>query len=126
MSFRGKSIPHFADGILWVKRLDGIPGDEIKAVPLFGKQTETVMVNGMPRVINIRGFVYLYPVGSDRPHSYRALETDTMNRQLPMISSQVIKPHNYFVTADAQRSFDSRYWGLLDERQIVGKAYPIF
>lgn len=37
-----------------------------------------------------------------------------------------IADNNYFVTAPAERSYDSRYWGTVDESQIIGEAIPLW
>ena len=37
-----------------------------------------------------------------------------------------LKAGEYFVLGTNKFSYDSRYWGLLYERQIIGHAYPLF
>jgi len=37
-----------------------------------------------------------------------------------------VPPGKIFVVGDSVDSFDSRYWGFLDKREIIAKAYPIF
>ncbi|HRR40029.1 MAG TPA: S26 family signal peptidase [Syntrophales bacterium] len=123
--FIGRGIPNFEDGIKWVKILSGMPGDVIetdKYAPQerhLQKQTR-VEVNGLVISMRPQGRVYINDA------EYIVYERDTKGRPLPMIAAQTIPAGKYFVHATSPRSFDSRYWGLIDENSIVGKATPIY
>ncbi len=122
--FIGRGIPNFADGIKWVKILSGMPGDVIethKYTPQERNLQQTrVEVNGMTIKMRPQGRVYINDA------EYVVFERDTKGRPLPMIEDQTIPAGKYFVHATSPRSFDSRYWGLIDENNIVGKATPIY
>jgi signal peptidase I/conjugal transfer pilin signal peptidase TrbI len=38
----------------------------------------------------------------------------------------VVPPGKFFAVADHKDSYDSRYYGLIDERRVKAMAYPIF
>ncbi len=130
VSFVGRGIPHFADGVRWVKMITGMPGDrvEVQNVSLDDPkeaETQTVEVNGMPVTLRVQGYVHL-----QNPHNvtltYRVFEKDTKGRKMPVVQAQEIPAGKYFVIATSARTYDSRYWGLVDEKNILGAAYPMF
>lgn len=134
ISFKGKDVPHTPDGITWTKIATGVAGDRIETRVISreerelspGKYVEQVDLNGMPLKINIQGYVYLYRKGTPTPQVFRVFEKDRQGRALPMIEAGVIPQGKYFVTTPAQRSYDSRYWGLVDKENVIGKAHPFF
>jgi conjugal transfer pilin signal peptidase TrbI len=130
VSFVGHGIPNFADGVRWVKIMTGMPGDRVRTVTIpVSERTaniEVIEVNGLPMQKRLQGRVYLQTSPNGHVTYYRVFEKDTMGRSLPIIGNQTIPLGHYFVSTPAPRSFDSRYWGLIDEKDILGKAYPIF
>ncbi len=127
-AFRGKDIPNFQDGVVWVKKIIGEEGDSI-AVREFGPSEtyrERVYVNGLPRDFQVRGQVHIYDREEKLVTGFDVFSTDSKGKALPMIASGVIPSGKYYVMATAKRSYDSRYWGLLDEKNIIGKAHPLF
>ena len=133
IAFKSYGVPYFADGVRWVKVIAGTQGDRIITVKVpqdpqdeRDKYRETVMVNDMPMSLRIQGYVYLYPDSkAQAAEVFRVFETDTKRRAVPMAESQIIPAGKYFVTSPAQRSFDSRYWGLVNKEWVIGRAYPI-
>ena len=128
--FVGHGIPNFADGVRWVKIMSGMPGDRVISVTIPASERaaniEVVEVNSLPIQKRLQGRVYLHTGSNGHVLEYRVFEKDTKGRSLSIIDSQTIRPGKYFVSTPAPRSFDSRYWGLIDEKDILGKAYPIF
>ena len=37
-----------------------------------------------------------------------------------------IPPHQYYVSLPHPRSFDSRYYGMVNEHDVIGLAVPLF
>ena len=130
VSFVGRGIPNFANGVRWVKILSGMPGDRVETlmIPISDRaaNTEVVEVNGLSIQLRLQGRVYLHATSNGEVIEYKVFEKDTKHRALSMIESQTIPPGKHFVSSPAPRSFDSRYWGLIDAKDILGRAYPIF
>jgi signal peptidase I len=91
-----------------IKRVIGIPGD------VLSFQSGQVFVNGQELV---------------EPYTDGVL-TDPPNEKVdPDQDGEIIVPEDtYFVMGDNRRSgqsFDSRYWGFVDDELIVGRAFVL-
>ncbi len=92
-------LPYFKPGTVFAKRVVGMPGDKLE-------------VKGRDFYINGRF------VG-------RARKTDKLGNPAPLFVYNGTIPQNaYFVMGHHPRSFDSRYWGFVYKRQIIGKVLP--
>lgn len=112
---------------LWIKVISGKEGDYLEVIELSNKERFKIFIEEINKELTVRGFVILYPSNPfDCSEVFEVFEKDTCGRALPIISGGRIPPRKYFVTSPALRSYDSRYWGLVDESEIIGKAYPIF
>ena len=98
--------PYFPNGTLIVKILAGVPGDEAR---VDGHGATVAGVDWGP-------LHYLKP-GAKLAEEGRTL--DDYRR------AERIGPGTYWVMAPLPGSYDSRYWGAIDEEQIVGRVYPI-
>lgn len=128
ISFKSSGIQNFADGVTFTKVLTGLPGDRIKR-QIFSeeerrKHTLHFEKNGEPVTLRLQGRVHLYRKGGRGPVTYDVIEKDSLGRSLPMVEEMVIPEGNYFVAGKEDRTFDSRYWGLINEEQVIGQAFP--
>lgn len=85
----------------FIKRVKGLPG------ALIDQKAETIHVD---QVEVAQGFPLL-----KYPGVQKALAGDALHLQ----------PLTYWVMGDQPNSFDSRYWGVVFQHQIVGKAYAL-
>lgn len=95
-------LAHFPKGTVLVKRLVGVPGDRIEISD--GK----VRVNGELRAL-------LSPEVMAR-----------LGRSAKAFDARfTLDEGTYFVLGDAAVSFDSRYWGAIQQSQVVGQAWGL-
>jgi conjugal transfer pilin signal peptidase TrbI len=102
-AFYSKNMnPYYPNGTIVVKELAGIPGDRV--VVNEGK----VYVEG-----KLRG---------DLPHVKKLKKKNSDYQR-----DELVPAGKYWAMGTLPKSYDSRYWGYVDsERQVIGKAYPIF
>lgn len=93
--------PFFNDETTFVKRVEGIPGQVVQ------QDAERITVDQRP-VGN--GFPLLDHVGVRNAVGHEPFH---------------LQPRTYWVMGDQPKSFDSRYWGVVYQQQIIGKAYAL-
>ena len=101
--------PFFSIGSMFVKQLVGIPGDKVVITPdckvtILNKKGETLWWKNLNK--HVLGKLH-----------------KTCN---DLAVTKIIPEEHYFVAGISPRSFDSRYWGLLKRKQIIGRAYALF
>jgi signal peptidase I len=123
----------FADHINYVKRIIGLPGERLRVVD------QLVYING--RLLS-EPYAY-HPEGSSEPYGDNFPPTPGPNAYIPanMVVKEwraemfrhiqngelVIPPGKYFAMGDnRERSWDSRYWGFVDEQAIMGRPMFIY
>jgi signal peptidase I len=123
----------FADHTNYVKRVIGLPGDRLRIVD------QLVYINGKvltePYVVHSPG--YAEPYGDNFPPSAGTrsyfppgmVEKEWRQEILRNIRGEelLIPPHKYFAMGDNRdRSWDSRYWGFVDENAVMGRPMFIY
>jgi signal peptidase I len=116
----------------WIKRVVGLPGDVV------AYRDNQVILNGQPLAYESVGTYQGVGNGAEmtgaqelrealpgRPH--RILEsTDALQRD-PGEGEWVVPEGHYFVMGDNRdNSEDSRYWGLLPEKNLRGRAFLVW
>lgn len=108
----------------FIKRVVGIPGDRVryqdKTLYINGEKQNQTFVAQIPPV-NPRYLVYREKLG----------ETEHLIQRNPYretrVEEWVIPEGHYFMMGDNRdQSSDSRYWGLVSEENIVGRAVAIW
>jgi len=102
-TFKSREIaPIFSKNQKVVKILAGLPGDFIEVTPEETKINGNVVATGMKL-------------------------TDVLKVNADDFAREMVIPDNkYFFVGVADNSFDSRYWGFVNEEQIIGRSYPLF
>lgn len=95
-------LPQRPDGTLFAKRFRAMPLDEIEV------KDSTVFVNG---IAVAKGFIHA-PLLNKTPDDFERYE--------------VLDPGTYQGFGDTYDSFDSRYWGDIDESQVIGRLHALF
>ncbi len=115
--------PHMND-TYFIKRVVGLPGDTVTY------RNKQLYVNGAPLAYESLGVV---PEGQSRLEV--AMETLGEKRHLMQVDqmrpardfSLVVQPGHYFMMGDNRdNSSDSRIWGQVPEKDIVGKAFAVW
>lgn len=94
--------PLYNDGTRMLKRLTGMPGDEVDVTP------ERVQVNGAEVST---GMALAQRLGVAESQFCRLL---------------TLQENEYWFSGEAATSFDSRYWNAVKREQIVGRAWPLW
>jgi len=107
--FHDYRMQKLTDYELVIKQVGGIAGDKVKVIrPIYKNETARFVLQGdtYPAYLTISGF-----------------------RFTPLTVNDLIIPTGcYFMHGLHQPTFDSRYkeFGLINQKQIVGIAYPVF
>jgi signal peptidase I len=121
----------YLDHPVYVKRVIGVPGDRLKVVD------QQVYLNGKrinePYIVRDPAAPY-DPFGDNfPPRSPEYLQSSMQPEWAEQIFKNVQKeeiivpPNEYFVMGDNRdHSWDSRYWGLVAQDKILGKALYIY
>lgn len=121
-------FPH-DNSINFIKRVVGLPGDQIEY------REKRVYLNGTPVPVEPKGEVDLSAVSKRGYIGKRYLETlDATAHEIIVDpkkqtteTSYVVPEGHYFVMGDNRdHSNDSRYWGFVPEKNIIGKAFFIW
>jgi conjugal transfer pilin signal peptidase TrbI len=125
ISFKAQYIPRFKETTTLTKIIEGVPGDTIIVSPFSG--TQEITLNGMKRQMKIKAEVSVVSADGSRSR-FIAYETGSDGRALPFVygyGTYTIPKGRYFVAGKHPGSYDSRYWGVIKEENIVGKAHPV-
>ena len=126
---RGDIVVFFSphDGMRLVKRVVAVPGDTIElrnnVLLLNGKAMAYESVNAQAYAKEIyedARAVLAIEKGAGPSHLVMELPSHRARRTFDSIT---VPPGKYFVLGDSRdNSFDSRFWGFVERRQIVGQA----
>lgn len=96
------NTPYFRQGTRWIKLVVGLPGDHIKI------SHDAVAVNGKEYPNNMN--ILLMKLGIDKGQ---------VEREITLGADQ------YFVVGETELSYDSRFWGFISKKNVIGNAYAL-
>lgn len=99
------TAPVFPDGTQFAKVMAGVPGDTVEITADFA-----VLVNGTEVA---RGMPF-----------FNGQDVEMIRRKF--VGKKKLAADEYWMMGTNPKSFDSRYWGVMHEDQIIGRAYPFF
>jgi len=116
----------------WIKRVIGLPGDTVSyrnnivtvnGTPLSYTRLDTYIGQGQGREMN--GATLLQEEIPN--HTHQILELEAWGERDPGQGEWTVPPGHYLVMGDNRdRSDDGRFWGMLPESQLRGKAFMIW
>lgn len=102
-AFEARGVaPYFKEGTQMVKILLGVPGDHVAIT-----ENSVVKVNGEEVATGL------------------ALAEDLGVDSAAFMGETVLQEGQYWFMGESNVSFDSRYWGTVQEEQVIGRAYPL-
>lgn len=106
----------------YIKRVVGTPGDHVRY------ENKRLYINGQPLEMDFQarlpsGDLFEEKLGGE----WHRLMYDR-NRSDPAVEGEWVVPdHHYFMVGDNRdNSRDSRYWGMVPDDHVVGKAFAIW
>jgi conjugal transfer pilin signal peptidase TrbI len=104
-----RMLPFFPVGSMFVKKMIGTSGDKVIITP-----------DCKATIINQKGETLWWDYLND--HVLKKIHKSCSD----LATTKIIPEGQYFVVGTSPRSFDSRYWGFLKQKQIVGRAFALF
>jgi len=119
----------------YIKRVIGVPGDTItyeqdKTLRVNGEVVEMNSLERPKRTPYVEGYAQMLQGSEETIYPHRMRIDESMGSEaygLSLPKTWVVGEDEYFMMGDNRdHSQDSRYWGFVPERLIVGKAFAVW
>lgn len=101
IQFRAGKVGHGFDGLVFVKMVGAVPGDHVE---IRGDQ---LIING-------------------KKHDRLWLLKSLQKKPGDLDATYVVPKGEYLMLGTTRESFDGRYWGTVEQEQLLGSARPLF
>jgi signal peptidase I len=112
MSFYDQNTGEFKDSIFFVKRIIAVPGDQLRFVN-YDNQTGRYQ-------ISVNDNIILTPY--DEPYHATESQREQMEKDLDLSTNEVLEGVYFTFGDNAEISFDSRSFGAVKEKDVLGKV----
>ena len=112
MSFYDQNTGDFKDSIFFVKRIIAVPGDQLTFVN-YDNQTGRYQ-------ISVNDTIILTPY--NEPYHATESQREQMERDLDPLTNEVLQGLYFTLGDNAEISFDSRSFGAVREKDVLGKV----
>lgn len=132
--FKTKEIQGLPPDVLYIKRLVALPGERVQ----LGND-QRLIINGRPLSASDRHFEYLYTLDGQQGESrYSGHVNEQVGQRkfgrsslAPLFPNEravhVVGPNHYMAMGDnTLNSLDSRYWGDLPQRNVIGRCWFVY
>lgn len=104
----GRPVRPYCPGMRFVKLVAGRPGDQVE-----------INADCQGRVTGPDGYIYEF--------NLEEAVLDLLGKECrDFVAHYEIPPGHYFAVGTLPDSYDSRYWGLVQPNQVIGRAVKIF
>lgn len=121
---RTSGIPYYRDGTRLMKLVAATGGERVRVSYEDRGKPVTLTVDGKERTYILRAYLILER--GDGTLRLPIFERGSKGQELPFRWNDGDTVRGLFVIGTHPASYDSRYFGTIDEKMVIGRAFPLF